>query len=85
MVEDVKRFYPELHFLCLGDFRILQQCKIRVIQARTNEEPAHRITDLPQWFLHEITWIEVWVTVTRIAIHVQFAAIVGIAWYIYRG
>ena len=59
MIEDVEEFGPELQIQGLRQLRVLQQCHIPVVYARTMEEPAPRVAKLSNLFRAEWGGIKV--------------------------
>jgi len=72
MIEDVESFRAELEFVGVLDLGILQQREIEVVDAGSDKEPAHRISDLAKRLLHKVVWIEVGKTVAWVPVRKQF-------------
>src|SRR5208337_4893591 len=84
MVENVECLEAQLQFLRLGNLGGLRQRHIPVVEARTMEEAAAAIPELPDYLVTEERGVEVGVPVARIGIG-QDSSAAGIIWYVNRG
>lgn len=86
VIENIERFCAELQLSALGYLRILQQGDIKVVETRSAEVPPHGVSNLAQWFLHEVIRVEIWLSsrIAGILVYKQRAAIVGITGLIDR-
>src|ERR1035437_8950188 len=79
MIEDVESFRAELELLGFLDLGVLQQREIEVVDAGSDKEPAHLISDLAKRLLHKVVWIEVGKTVAWVPVRKQFVPVGGVA------
>jgi hypothetical protein len=86
MVENIERFCAELKLSALSQLCIFQQRHIKVVDSRSDKEPAHNVPNLPKWLCHEVIRVEIGLPslIARIAIYEQRAAIVRVARFVDR-
>src|SRR5579863_359649 len=60
VVENIERLGTELQLHTFRQPCIFQQGEVKVVDARPTEEPAHGVSDLPNWFGLEVSRVEIW-------------------------